>query len=55
MEQVKTKKVGISATISPELYQKLKIESEHERRSMAQLIEIILEENLKDKKSKGAK
>ncbi len=55
MDQTNAKKVGISATIPPDLYGKLKDKADKERRSMAQVIEMILEGALLDEnKKKGA-
>lgn len=55
MDETTQKKVGISATIPPDLYEKLKVKADKERRSMAQVIEMVLENALLDEnKKKGA-
>lgn len=48
-------KISISTRIPADLYEKIKSEADKQRRSMAQVIEICLSDNFKDKKSKGVK
>ncbi len=55
MEQNKEKRVPIASYVPPVLYERIKEEAETQKRSMAQVIELILEKSLLvDGKKKGA-
>jgi hypothetical protein len=55
MDQIKEKRIPVASYVPPVLYEKIKEEAEQQKRSMAQVIEMILEKSLlADGKKKGA-